>query len=151
MFDVILGTYSGPKNKISKKFSTQTTYSCQANDVVDVKNPNILIATSDNLSNLNYAYIADFSRYYFIVDCSVQPNGLWTLSLKEDVLKTYENQLKTTKAAFNRSSDFYNMYLPDHLAPVTQRQIITNKVFPNSPFDNQLETHGAIVLISGAE
>lgn len=150
MFEVQLGLYSGPRNKISKEMTDVKTYNCQSTSYINVKNPQIKISTIDNLSNVNYAYIPNFSRYYFVTSRTISVNGMWILQLSEDVLKTYENQLKTTKAAFNRSSDFYNTYLPDSQAPITSRQVVTNKIFPSSPFDNKLAEHGAIVTIAGA-
>lgn len=151
MFDIELGIYEGPRNKISKSWKSKNTYQCKENSEINVKNPVLTIKTSDNLSSLNYAFIKLFNgRYYFVTNRVAVANGLWRLQLVEDVLMTYREQLKTTRAAFNRSSDFYNTYLPDDRAPVTQRQVVTNKLFPSSPFDGKIAEHGCIVTIAGA-
>lgn len=41
----------------------------------------------------NYAYIPEFERYYFIENITLQSNNINVLSLKVDVLKTYENEI----------------------------------------------------------
>lgn len=41
----------------------------------------------------NYAYIPEFERYYFIENITLQSNAINVLSLKVDVLKTYENEI----------------------------------------------------------
>lgn len=41
----------------------------------------------------NYAYIPAFGRYYFIENVTLQSNNINVLTLKVDVLKTYENEI----------------------------------------------------------
>lgn len=41
----------------------------------------------------NYAYIPAFKRYYFIENVTLQSNDINVLTLKVDVLKTYENDI----------------------------------------------------------
>ncbi len=41
----------------------------------------------------NYAYIPAFERYYFIENITLQSNNINVLTLKVDVLKTYENDI----------------------------------------------------------
>ena len=41
----------------------------------------------------NYAYIPAFERYYFIENITLQSNNINVLTLKVDVLKTYENEI----------------------------------------------------------
>mgnify|MGYP000993607175 FL=1 len=41
----------------------------------------------------NYAYIPAFERYYFIENITLQSNAINVLTLKVDVLKTYEDEI----------------------------------------------------------
>ena len=41
----------------------------------------------------NYAYIPAFERYYFIENVTLQSNNINVLTLKVDVLKTYEEEI----------------------------------------------------------
>lgn len=41
----------------------------------------------------NYAYIPAFERYYFIENITLQSNNINVLTLKVDVLKTYEKEI----------------------------------------------------------
>lgn len=149
MFEIILGRYSGPRNKISKQFDSQQSYTCKSNGPLNVKAPELTINTPNNLCELNYCYIPEFKRYYYIDNVVVMPNNIWLLHCQVDVLKSYEQQLQTCRVALNRSVDFFNVYLPDNMAPVTSRQIVSSHIFPKTPFDSDFSSHGAIVTIAG--
>lgn len=41
----------------------------------------------------NYVYIPEFERYYFIENVTLQSNNINVLTLKVDVLKTYEDEI----------------------------------------------------------
>lgn len=151
MFEIVLGNFTEPPNTVSKVFRNQKTYNCQSNDVIDVDNPTITIQSNEILTDYNYCYIPIFETYYFVNSPVVSANGIWSLKLHVDVLKTYEDELKTMKAALQRSETFYNQYLPDNRAPLTPRQIVTNHIFPKSAFDNKIAEHGVVVMITGAD
>lgn len=72
---------------------------------VELKSPsnisNLMITLGDNTAlNRNYVYIPFFKRYYYIDDVKILNNGLITLLLSVDVLKSY-------------SEEIYNSYVYD--------------------------------------
>lgn len=69
----------------------KTTYACVLKDACGILNPSITLnlGTSGNPASFNYAYINDFSRYYFIDEWTYE-QGLWTASMHVDVLATYK-------------------------------------------------------------
>lgn len=56
------------------------------------------VEVSFNPIQYNYCYIPDLKRYYFINDYRVIRNGLFGISLNVDVLETYKDSIKATKA-----------------------------------------------------
>lgn len=150
MFTIELGICKERKDKISKSFSG-TVYNCKVNKStgIDIMNPVVVVLTDANLSNVNYAYIAEFSRYYYVTDISVGPDGLWQITLHEDVLMSNKDEILASKVQLARSADFRNYYLSDPRLPVTSKTLTWTRVFPNTPFDGQ--SHGAIVTVAGGE
>ena len=52
----------------------------------------------------NYAYIADFKRYYYVTDW-VFVSGMWRASLTVDVLATYKDQILASTQFIARAAD----------------------------------------------
>ena len=80
-------------------------------------NPVVQLKHSDPTA-FNYAYIADFKRYYFINDIRYD-SGLWILSLNVDVLATYKTTIGSTSGYITRSASAGNGYIPDRAWPLT--------------------------------
>lgn len=57
-----------------------------------------------NYENENYVYIPDFGRYYFVTDIEIKNNGLFRISLKEDVLMSYKDILTNNENHVIKSS-----------------------------------------------
>lgn len=76
--------------------SAGTTFTCQLKEGTSVVSPILLIQTA-NVSGYNYAYIAAFSRYYFISDVK-SINNIWEVALTEDVLASFKTEIGSTYA-----------------------------------------------------
>ena len=65
-----------------------------------------------NLTGVNYAYITEFNRYYYInnIVCS---GPFFELNMHVDVLKTYAQEIRENKAVISRQQNKYNLYLQD--------------------------------------
>lgn len=61
----------------------------------------------------NYVYISDFGRYYYITDWNYD-KGIWSAPLSVDVLTSWRDAIKATKAQVLFSSSLYNMDLMDN-------------------------------------
>ena len=53
----------------------------------------------------NYAYIPAFERYYFIENITLQSNAINVLTLKVDVLKTYEDEILNSDLYVEKEMD----------------------------------------------
>lgn len=95
--------------------------SCLLKAPTDVMNPviELRLASGATFPNYNYAYIPDFSRYYWITNWEWQA-GFWLAYLKVDVLATYKTQLAAkTDWYILRQSLNHNVYIKDELYPIT--------------------------------
>lgn len=88
--------------------------SCLVRSPSSVISPVIELQT--NPLAYNYAYIAAFSRYYFISDV-VYNEGLWIVSLTVDVLGSYKTEIGNQSMYVLRSASSYDGTLLDTLYP----------------------------------
>lgn len=90
-------------NTINKALENEIVFQIQFKDIADVINPTVKIKYQGKLK-VNYAYIPDFDKYYFITDSEIYPTNIHTLSLKVDVLETYKEDILESKATVSRSN-----------------------------------------------
>lgn len=134
--NITLMNTDSPNNMIGKTATTVSDYTGAVARVnVSVENPVLILEESvANIMSANYCYISDFGRYYFITDKQCDSNGLWTISLKVDVLESFKNDIYNLKGIVQRQKNNYNMYLVDPKIPVDCRKAISYRKFPSSPF-----------------
>lgn len=112
-FDIVLMNNQEELNKISKTPVSVLTLTGTLREETDIVNPQINIEYSGTLTNVNYMYIAEFNRYYFITKIESVRTGLWRIYAHCDVLKTYSQAILGTKCVVARNENRYNLYLND--------------------------------------
>ena len=85
---------------------------CVLKDSCSIISPVLELKTATKPS-YNYAYISDFGRYYYITDWNYD-KGIWSCSLSVDVLTSWKDAIKATKAQVLFSSSLYNMDVMDN-------------------------------------
>lgn len=93
-----------------------TNYNCVLKDDTSILEPVIRLQTSNNVKGYNYAYIADFGRYYFVTDI-VSDKGFWDISLKCDVLASYKTSIGSMTPYVLRSSYEFDGKIIDTIYP----------------------------------
>jgi hypothetical protein len=82
-----------------------------------ITHPSIQVE-SDSFLDCNYAYIEEFSRYYFIREIISIRNNLWQLELDCDVLMSFKDRILSLTAFVSRNQYIYNEKLIDKLEPL---------------------------------
>ena len=95
--------------------------------------PAILIESSGVPSGVNYMYVQDWGRYYFIEDIISVRAGLWEIRGTVDPLYTYSTQLKACQGITHRaeSENAYNTYLDDGSFRAYANPTIRTIAFPS--------------------
>lgn len=86
-----------------------------------VSNPSLrMTLTKAQLTGVNYAYIADLGRYYYITDAKFLGNSVWLITFKVDVLKSFASNIHGSKAFVTRTSNSskINEYISDSKFPI---------------------------------
>lgn len=90
-----------------------------------------------NLATLNYIYVPDFKRHYFVTDIRGIRTGLWEISGRVDVLTSFKDQIRAQKAIIRRQENSWNLYLNDGSFKVYQNPNVLTKPFPNGFTTNE--------------
>lgn len=119
-------------NKMVKNLAAKGTFTGTLKGPCDILNPVVTIDSATYPEYLNYAYIEQFRRYYFVIDIVCEINGLYTLHMQVDPLLTYRKELEAKTAVIARQENSFNMYIPDADFKVEQRTRTQRIEFPNS-------------------
>ena len=57
----------------------------------DIITPTLILESDTSLLGVNYCYIEDLKRYYFVTNITPYPNNMYRLECLVDVLDTYKN------------------------------------------------------------
>lgn len=101
---------TSPENMINKVLVDEVEYSIVFKNVVNILQPVVQLQVKLPEVNYNFAFIPDFERYYFINKLESQPNNMWILTLSEDVLMSYKEDILESVATVSRSPESNKFY-----------------------------------------
>lgn len=94
--------------------------------------PVILVeGLGEHVTEINYAYIPEFGRYYFITNIESVRANLWRLSFHVDVLHTYADSIRENSGIIERNEYSYDLQLNDGLFKTRQNPRIAQYPFPS--------------------
>lgn len=100
-------------------------------DPTSLINPVIEFATSSSMEFVNYVYIQETNRYYWITDI-IYNRGVYELRCHVDVLGTYRLSIGATSMYVTRSSQQFNGYIRDDMYPLTGAQTFSASAIDTS-------------------
>lgn len=112
-FNIQLMNNQEELNKISKNPATVMTLSGALREESSIIDPVIIIEYNGTLTNVNYMYIPEFHRYYFITKIDSVRTNLWRVCGHCDVLKTYAQGILGCDCVVARNQNKFNLYLND--------------------------------------
>lgn len=132
---------SSEKERLVKTLENETEYEGNFRNEVNVINPVLQIATDsmDLYTILNYAYIPDLNRYYFIDRVESYRTGVITVYLSIDVLYTYADAIKELQAIV--SNDTNNPYYSGNV-----KGHDTRKTYERLTLENNFNSNGVYVM-----
>lgn len=132
-------------NTIGKTLTGESDRSGTLKEGCSVLSPSVVL-TGENLSGFNYAYIPQFSRYYFIKEITSVKSGLWEISMRVDVLETYKDSIKANTAILKRQEKVWDLYLNDEKFKAESTNKTATIMFPQNHFN----TVNFILTVAGA-
>ena len=132
-------------NAVNKSIRELTTITGTLREESSIIDPVITISDIDNIvGSMNYAYIPEFNRYYFITNIESVRSNLWRISFHVDVLYTYRAQIKSNSAIIERNENQYDLKLNDGLFKTQQ-----NPRIAQFPFPSGFNTWNFVLAIAG--
>lgn len=130
--NILLYKMASISKKINKTLPQSPTLSLTGNlkEDCDFLDPVIEIE-NNGVPDVNYAYIADFGRYYFVEPPTNIGAKLWRLKMHVDVLYTYRSGIMGAPCIVAKSSSSYNLYLNDSNYKCYQNPHIFCQAFPS--------------------
>ena len=129
---IVLYQNVSENNAINKNITELAILTGTLREQSSIIDPVINISDIDlYVGSMNYAYIPEFNRYYFITNIESVRKGLWRVSFHVDVLFTYREQIKGNRAIIERNEIEYDLKLNDGLFKTQQNPRIAQFPFPS--------------------
>lgn len=141
------------RRALHKQLSQVGSANCTITDECSVYQPSLILQYNRAVVLANYAYIQEWSRYYFITSVDVMPGGRMRINLKVDVLYSNVDTIETLRVEVIRNENLVEPYLPDNKYVFLDTYDVINKlpVYDTNIFDNQANTTKCFVIgICGA-
>ena len=130
--NIVLYSNASEINAVDKNLTELTTLAGTLREQSSIIDPIITISNIDEyIGSMNYAYIPEFNRYYFITNVESVRNNLWKVSFHVDVLFTYRDAIRANSAIIERNENEYDLKLNDGLFRTQQNPRIAQFPFPN--------------------
>lgn len=132
---VVFYTFSKKLNSTAQP-SGGTTYECVLKEPCGVLSPRIALNVKSSPSSLNYAYISEFGRYYYVREWT-WVDGLWVADMQVDALASWKtwigNQFYYCLRASFAGLNTDEQYIVDAMYPMTSLATISDTLI-QSPF-----------------
>lgn len=150
-FTVKYGRMTSPTNAVNKEVQWLTPdLTGILRDQSSLIDPVIMIQASApgfHANDVNYLYVEDFGRYYYITNIISVNETLWEIHCHVDVLMSYKEDILEQTAIVARQEGKYNMYLDDGIFMTYQNPKVQLKTFSNpTPF----ETQEFVLIVAGS-
>ena len=124
------------RRKLEKSVTWFDTFDCKPYTDYNITAPNLLITNATGaIANNNYAYIADYQRYYYVDSVTVGRNGMYVVQLSVDVLMSYVDGIKNLSATISRQENIGINDIVDSLLPLQNRKDLAVIEFESSEFN----------------
>ena len=125
---------------ISKNITLIKEVSIELKSNVDFISPTIFLQTFDGCEDVNYLYIEEFKRYYFVNNINHLTGGRISLNCSVDVLMSNKNDILALSCIIDKqesiSSSFSDKYIDDGSFVTECRTFNSIINFPNGFNDN---------------
>lgn len=133
--NIVFYTNDSPDNEVTKTLTQQYSATGELHENCSIINPVITCevenVTAAKIPLINYAYISDFGRYYFVRNITFI-GKLVRFDMHVDVLSSFATELKNHNAIVARQQNKYNLYLQDGMIKTYANPHIEIKQFPGA-------------------
>lgn len=145
---------SSDKNVVDKSITLLATYSdATLKEDSGIDELSIIINNNwNNVDSINYAYITEFNRYYFVSQPILLKGGRMELPLTIDPLMSLKDQLLQTTQLIGRQEYKQSKYQSDGQMPTNVKKTIDVQQFTQGTFNTDTATNTSynfVLTVSG--
>lgn len=134
-------------NAFTKNLTLVYTLNGTLRESVSILNPSIDFNFDGiQMPTINYVFIPDFKRYYFVKNITSIRTNLWRYDLHVDVLSSFKDEILANTGTVARQENQWNMYLDDGTFRAYSNPLIQMKKFPNQ---NLLNDNTLVLIVAG--
>ena len=116
------------------KLTTISTVTAEPFYPLNVSTPVFRIKYASGLENVNYCYVQELSRYYFVSSPTLESGSAIILRCDCDVLMSFRSDILNLKTICARNENEYNEFIQDEI-PTSVKATTTNYIlFDSTPF-----------------
>lgn len=144
---MVLSLYknNSERNCVTKVLTNELAFIGTLRKETSIKTPVITVMGDASIIGYNYAYIVEFSRYYFITDIKSIRNEVWEISLLCDVLMSFKNDILASYAVIDQTQE-YDIY--KYLSSDTYTASVKDKTDIINFSGSSLLSSGEYILIT---
>ena len=118
---------------IGKSISLLETVQCTIKDSLSVEKPILRLQYSGNIKKVNYVYIEELKRYYFVKEKYTLTGERYELHCDIDVLESFKDSILSLLCIVDKqeNNNLSNMYLNDGSFVTLSKQFNRVVTFPN--------------------
>lgn len=117
------------------KLTTIATVDAEPYYPIDITVPEFRLAYNQNFGSINYCYVADLGRYYFVSNITLESGNAMIIHCECDVLMSFKTGIIELDCICVRNENQYNNYIQDPDIPSSTKANITNFIIGDStPF-----------------
>lgn len=146
--NITLYKNTSDNNVLNKKITSMGNRNVKLKSLTNIISPTLLLS-GDISNDINYIYINDWKRYYYITDKTSVNNGMYEIQCRVDVLMSHKNDILNSDALVIASENLKNDYITSdiYVNDVREKTKIINFTdgFNDSP-EFVLITAGATII-----
>lgn len=142
--NIVLCHTNSENNVIGKSINTVSNKTAVIKGTISKENPILLLSYNIIQNNINYIYIPEYNRYYFIIDIIDLTGGRYEIHCKVDVLESFKDSILKLYCIIDKQANLglVDKYINDGSYIATCREFVKIHEYPTGFNDN-----GVFVLI----
>lgn len=118
------------ERKVVKELADKTELTGTFRNESSIYNPVVRVQWTQSANKINYMYIPDYDRYYYITDIVRVRDEIVDIKGRTDVLMSFKDEILNMTGIVKRSASNWNLYLDDGSLKVYNNPMVTTKEFP---------------------
>ena len=135
--------------KLDKNLAKLAEVTCHLKDDTSVFEPTFVVSEKNidkYFSTFNYVKCTDFGRYYYVTDIVAMTGHEVAIHCHSDVLSSFKNYIRNSKAIINRQEFKSTPYIPDEKLPVLLQRTLSSYNFSAPDFGLSQMSGASIAL-----